>query len=174
MFLNSVDAERFFSGFCNNPFVTFAVDHNLPTASTHRLATFFEAFTFVALLLPNGEAPFLEVVHGIIHVTANIVNKIFTSDTHEISTHHAHIICGIVVAHVGIDRGQTLSHRAGAIYGGFIDQLDFDVVPIGLGLFDPRAKLEGSATTDHAATDKEDINVLFDYLRVSEFAHVCS
>jgi hypothetical protein len=135
--LDAVEAEGLLGGFGDDPLVGFAVDHDLPLARTHRLAAVLQGrqaflLRFGAVVtdafgvgLPDRQAPLLEQVHGVVDVAAHVVGQVVAGDAHQVVGDHAGVVGGILlVADVGVDRGQALGHGAGAVHGGLVDQLD--------------------------------------------------
>ena len=108
------------------------------------------------------------MLYRIIDMAADIVDQILAGDAHEVTTDVAHIVGRIIVAHVGVDRRQSLRHRAGTLHRRLVDQLDADLVTVRCSGVDPAAQLEGAATGRHAATDDEDVDILLDHFGVTE------
>jgi hypothetical protein len=166
--LNLVEPERLLGGFGDDPLVGLAVDHYLPAARAYRLAAFLQRLAFVAGLLPDGQAPLLEVVHGVVHVATDVIDQILAGDAHEILAHVPDIVRGIVLAHVGVDGREALGNGAGSIHGGLVDELHFEVDALLPGFLDPLHDLERRTTGGHATADDEDIDLFFDYFRISK------
>ncbi len=166
----------------NDPLVGFAVDHDLPFAGTHRLAAVFQqrqAFldgfgTVVAhavgIGLPDRQAPFLEQVHRVIDVAAQVVGQVVAGDAHQVVGDHARVVGRIMFrADIGVDRGQTLRHGTGTIHGGFVHQLDLEFgAGLGLDRIGPAHHFVAGTATRHAAADQQDIEFFFDDLWITE------
>ena len=130
-----VHAQGVLGGFGHDHLVGFAVDHALPFTGTAAFAAVFQqgqtlvsgglavdGVTFV-VFLPDGQAPILEVMHGLVDVGADAVDQVFPDDAHEVGAHHADVIGNLVFrTNVSVDGGQTHGHGAGAIQGGFVNQ----------------------------------------------------
>ena len=169
--LDVLGAERFLGGLGHDPLVGLAVDHDLPAAGAHRLAALDQGLALVAGLFPHRQAPLLEVVHRVVDVPADVVHQVLADDAHQVAAHVAHVVGGVVLAHIGVDRGQALGHGAGAVHGGFVDQLDLQVDAFLAGLLQPAGDLERRAAAGHAAADQQDVDLFLDHLGVAEFAH---
>jgi len=170
-FLDPLHAERLLRGFGDDPLVRLAVDHDLPTARAHRLAALNERLVLVALLLPDRQAPRLEVVHGIVHVTADVVHEVLTRDAHEVVPHVAHVVRGIVFADVGVDRRKSHCDRTRAAERRLVDELDLQVRSLG-----PARDLERGAAGGHPAADDQNVDFFLDDFRISKtvFSHFLS
>ena len=105
--------------------------------------------------LPDRQAPFFEQVHGFVDVTAHVVGQVVAGDAHQVVGDHAGVVGGLLLADVGVDRGQTLRNGAGTVHGGLVDQLDLQVVA------NPALHLVSGAACGHAATDHENIDFEF-------------
>jgi hypothetical protein len=177
--LDAVEAKRLLCSFGDDPLVRFAVDHDLPLARTHRLAAILQGRQAFLLRLgavvthafgvglPDRQAPLLEQMHGVIDVAAHIVGQVVTGDAHQVVGDHARVVGRILlVADVGVDRGQTLRHGAGAVHGGLVDQLDLEFLA-GLGLegFGPAHHFICRAAAGHAAADQQNVQFFVDDFR---------
>ena len=158
--------------------VAFAVDHDLPAAGADGLAAVLEALAALLLparavdaaafhFLPDRQAPFLEQVHQIVDVAADVVDEVVAGDAHEIRRNVAAVVLGGVVAEIGVDRRKTHRDRAGAVHRRLVDQRDLDLVAA------PAARLEGGAAGGHAAADDQNVGFIFDDFGIAEagFAH---
>src|SRR5512139_534712 len=178
--LDAVHAERLLGGFGNDPLVGLAVDHDLPFAGTHRLAAVLQrgqalrAVVALAVLVgfPDRQAPFLEQVHGVVDVAAEVVGEVVAGDAHQVVGDHAGVVGGILLgADVGVDRGQALRHGAGAIHRGLVDQLDLEIhAELGLGGVGPAHDFVTGAAASHATADQEDVEILLDNFGITKFS----
>ncbi len=109
------------------------------------------------------------MVHGIVDVAAQVEDQVFAGDAHQVTTDVTDVVGRIVVTHVGVDRGQALGDRTGAVQSGLVDQLD-----VQSGLLVPAHDLERRAAARHATADQEDVDFLFNDFGIteSEFGHV--
>ena len=82
------------------------------------------------------------------------------------------VVGGILLgADVGVDRGQTLRHGAGAVHRGLVDQFDLEVdAHLGLGGICPAHDFVTGAATSHAAADQEDVQFLLDNFGITKFS----
>ena len=158
------DADGLLGRLGDDGFVTLAVDHDLPAPRAYRFAAIAERHALGLLVLPDGQAPFLEEMNRVVDVAANIVNQVVARQPHEIGRDHAAIIVWRVLAEIGVDGGKALGHGARAVHGGLVDQRDADVVT------SPALGLVGRAAGRHAAADDEDIGLDLDDFRVTEGA----
>ncbi len=148
--------------------VGLAVDHDLPFAGAHGLAALTQALGrlgtvqvgAVLSLLPNRQAPLLKQLDRLVHVTAQIVNQVFTDNAHQVVADHLHVVLNRVVADVGVDGGQTLSNCARTHHRGFVNQDDFHVGRC--PLFD----LKGRAAGGHTAADDQHVAFMFNNRRI--------
>ena len=171
-------AERLLGGFGDDGLVAFAVDHDLPAARAHRLAAVFERLAALLLparavdaaafhFLPDRQAPFLEQVHRIVDVTADVVDEVVAGDAHQVGGDVAAIILGGVGPEIGVDRRKAHRDGAGAVHRRLVDERDLDLVA------GPALRLEGGAAGGHAAADDQDIGFVFDDFRIAKtgFSH---
>ena len=169
-----LQAERLLRALGDDPFVGLAVDHDLPPARAYRLAAFRQGLALVAGLLPDRKPPLLEIVDRVVDVPADVVDQVLAGDAHEILPNIAHVIGRIVVAHVGVDGGESLGHRPGAVHRRLVHELDLDVDALLPRLLDPAHDLEAGPARGHAASDEQDVDLFLDDLGLGErivFAH---
>ena len=102
--IDVVHAQGVLGGFGHDHLVGLTVDHALPTAGADALTAVFQQGQALVsgdlavhgvvfgVFLPDGEAPILEVMHGLVDVGAHAVDQVFPDDAHEIGAHHVHIV----------------------------------------------------------------------------------
>ena len=140
--------------------VALAVDHDLPLA-----------FALIASGLGvahHRQAPFLELVHGAVHVPGDVVAQVLAHQAHEVVAGVADVVLGLVLAplhaHVAVDRVETLGDGAAALDVRFLDADDLQVAP-------PVPRLVRRAAAGHAAADDEDVRVDEHRLSAPEQTH---
>jgi hypothetical protein len=114
--------------------------------------------------LPDRQAPLFEQVHGVVDVAAQVVGQVVAGDAHQVVGDHARVVGRILlVADVGVDRGQALRHGAGAVHGGLVHQLDLEFLA-GLGLdgLGPAHHFVCRAAAGHAAADQQNVQLFLD------------
>jgi hypothetical protein len=162
--------KAFFGGFRHDALVGFTVDHDLPFAGPDRLGARFQGPHGLALVavqvfaggifLPNGQTPFLEQMHRVVHVTTKVENQVISGQTHKIVSDHLHVVFRSVFANVGIDGRKPLRNRTASFHGGFVNQEN----GCSAG---PFLHLEGGAASGHTTTNDQYINFLFHDLWIS-------
>src|SRR5262249_57467970 len=89
-------------------------------------------------------------------VGRDVVDEVFTREAHQVLTHVADEVLGLVLAplhpHVAVDGGQTHGHRAAPLDGSLLDEHDAE--PLRLR---PVRRLVGGAAPGHAAAHDQEI-----------------
>ena len=168
-----VHAQGVLGGFGHDHLVGLTVDHALPfTGPAAFAAVFQQGQAFVSghltvhgvvfgVFLPDGQAPILEVMHGLVDVGAHAVNQVFPDDAHEVGADHVHIVGYFVFrTDVGVDGRQTHSYRAGTIQGGFVNQGDLQAEALGIS-----HSLNRGAGASHAAAHQQQVGFNGFYFR---------
>ncbi len=141
-------AHGFARGLGDDGLVAFAVDHDLPLA--------FAEVAAGLRILEDRQTPFLELVHGRIDVTSDVVNEILPDKTHEVTARIADEILGLVLAplhaHVAIDGGQPLRDGTASLDVRLLDEDDLQVAA-------PIARFVGGAASAKAAAHDEDVRI---------------
>ena len=174
-FLNALFAECVFSSFSNDTFVCFTVNHHLPATGanwcvtvTERLASSFSSSTvevlFVLVFDPAREAPLFKEVNRVINVTTKVEDKVFTYETHEVSTNHTNVVICSVITKVGVNSRKTLCNSTGTFECSFINEQNFQLWCV---FFSPTYGFKCCTTVTHTTANHEDINIMFYNCRFS-------
>ena len=143
-----IGAEGGAGGFGGDGFDRFAVDRDLPAADALVLAVF---------LFPNGEAPFLEEVDGVVDMAADVVDQIFAGEAHHIVDDVVYEIGGgvpaVALAHIAVDGGKALAGGAAALDDRFFGEDHAEAVA------GPEFGFEGGAAAGHTAADYQDVAI---------------
>ena len=142
-------------GLRHDGLVALAMDHDLPLA-----------FTLVAagFRIPHQrQAPFLELVHGGVHMPRHVVGEVLAHHAHEVVARVPDMVLGLVFvplhAHVAVDGVESLRHRAGSVYVRLFGHDNLEVAS-------PVARLVGRTGAAHSAANDQDIAIL-------EYGFVC-
>ncbi len=156
--------------------VGLTVDHHLPAAGTHGGVAVAQGQAFslglgtvevlAVFLDPAGQAPLFKEMDGVVNVTAEVEDEVVANDVHEVGADHADVVVDVVFTDVGVDGGQTLGNGAGALEGGLVKQHHSDGR---INFFDPAGCFKSNTAVTHPAADHQDVNILFDDLRLAKF-----
>ena len=108
-------------------------------------------------------------MYGAVHVAADVIDEVVAGEAHQVGGDHPAVVFRLLLAEIGVDRGEAHGDRAGAVDACLVDEGDFYVVA------HPALHLECSTASGHAATDDEDVCLVFNDFGIAEsgFAHVC-
>ena len=124
-----------------------AVNGNLPASDALVLAVF---------LLPDGEAPFLQQMDGVVHVSAHVVDEVLAGEAHHVVDDVVDEVLrgvpAVALAHVAVDGREALAGGAAALDDGLLGQHHALVSGPILGL-------EGGAAAGHSAADDKDVAI---------------
>jgi hypothetical protein len=94
----------------------------------------------------------------------DVVDEVVAGDAHQVGGDVAAVVLRRVLAEIGVDGGEALGHRAGAVHRRLVDQRDLDVVA------GPALGLEGGPARGHAAADDQHVGLVLDNLGIAKLA----
>ena len=101
-------------------------------------------------------------MNGIIHMTAQIENQVFTDNAHQVVADHADIIIRCVFANICVDSRKALGNSAATFHSSFVNQKNR------LTIVHPFFYLKRCTAGSHTTADDQNINFFFLNFRIPD------